>query len=97
MKVIVFEKLGNATVSNSIHASIQGYGYELTNEDIGNVFVADKFERINVSKDSLLMVNWTDNETVEFIYPAKIRTFTTKNRLENNFVKVNIVYKPTSE
>ena len=96
MKVIVFEKPGNATVSNSIHALIQGYDYELTNEDIGNVFVADQFEQVNISKDSLLIVNWTDNENVEFIYPARIRTFKTEKRLENNFV-VNITYKPTSD
>jgi hypothetical protein len=97
MKVIIFEKLGNATVSNSIQASIQGYDYELTNEDVGNTFIADQFERIKISKDSLLMVNWLDNETVEFIYPAEIRTFKTESRFENNAGKVNIQYKTTND
>ncbi len=93
MKVIIFEKLGNATVDNSIQASIQGYDYELTDKDIGNVFVADQFEGVKISKDSLLIVNWTDNETVEFIYPKEIRTVKMENRFENNIGKVKIEYK----
>ena len=92
MKVIVFEKLGNATVNNSIQASIQGYDYELTNEDIGNVFVADKIEG-KKSVDSILIPNWIDNETVEFIHSNSIRTFKTENRFENNLGKVRIEYK----
>lgn len=95
MKVVVFEKLGNATVNNSIQASIQGYDYELTGEDVGNVFVADKFEGINTSKDSLLIVNWIDNETVELIYPKEVRTFKMENRFENDIGKVKIEYKTT--
>ena len=92
MKVIVFEKLGNATVNNSIQASIQWYDYELTNEDIGNVFVADKIEG-KKSVDSILIPNWIDNETVEFIHSNSIRTFKTENRFENNLGKVRIEYK----
>ena len=93
MKVIVFEKLGNATVNNSIQASVHGYDYELKNEDIGNVFVADKIEGIKKSVDSILIANWIDNETVEFIHPKNIRTFKTENRFENNVGKVRIEYK----
>jgi hypothetical protein len=93
MKVIVFEKLGNATVNNSIQASIHGYDYELKNEDVGNVFVADKIEGIKKSMDSILVANWINNETVEFIHPKNIRTFKTENRFENNFGKVRIEYK----
>lgn len=92
MKVIVFEKLGNATVNNSIQASIQWYDYELTNEDIENVFVADKIEG-KKSVDSILIPNWIDNETVEFIHSNSIRTFKTENRFENNLGKVRIEYK----
>ncbi len=92
MKVIVFEKLGNATMNNSIQASIQGYDYELTNEDVGNVFLADKIEG-KKSVDSILIPNWIDNETVEFIHPKSIRTFKTENRFENNVGKVRIEYK----
>ncbi|MFS4456978.1 hypothetical protein [Maribacter sp. 2304DJ31-5] len=93
MKVIVFEKIGNATVNNSIQASIHGYDYELKNEDIGNVFVADKIEEISQSVDSILMVNWIENETVEFIHPKNIWTFKTEKRFENNVGKVRIEYK----
>ena len=92
MKVIVFEKLGNATVNNSIQASIHGYDYELTNEDVGNVFVADRIEGKKQSVDSILIANWIDNETVEFIHPKSIRTFKTENRFENNVGKVRIKY-----
>ena len=92
MKVIVFEKLGNATVNNSIQASIQGYDYELTNEEVGNVFVADKIEG-KKSVDSILIPNWVDNETVEFIHLKSIRTLKTENRFENDVRKVRIEYK----
>lgn len=97
MKVVVFEKTGNATVNNSIQASIQGYDYELNNEDIGNVFVADQFENPNISKDSVLTVNWIDNETVEFIFPQKIRTFKKESQFENNIGKVKILYPATEK
>lgn len=93
MKVIVFEKLGNATVNNSIQASIHGYDYELKNEDVGNVFVADKIERIKQSVDSILIANWIDNETVQFVHPKNIRTFKTENHFENEIGKVRIEYK----
>ena len=93
MKVIVFEKLGNATVNNSIQASIHGYDYELKNEDVGNVFVADKIEGINQSIDSILIANWINNETVELVYQKNIRTFKTEKRFENNVGKVRIEYK----
>jgi hypothetical protein len=92
MKVIVFEKLGNATVNNSIQASIHEYDYELKNEDVGNVFVADKIEGIK-SVDSILIANWIDNETVEFIHPKNIRAFKTESEFENNVGKVRIEYK----
>jgi hypothetical protein len=92
MKVIVFEKLGNATVNNSIQASIQGYDYELKNEDVGNVFVADKIEGINTRIDSLLIVNWINNETVEFTHSKNIRIFKTESRFKNNIGKVRIEY-----
>jgi len=97
MKVIVFKKPGNATVSNSIQASIEGYDYELTNKDVGNVFVADQLEGMNLPKDSLLIVKWIDNNTVEFTYHAKIRTFKTEKGFENNVGKVNIKYRTTVE
>lgn len=97
MKVIVFEKLGNATVNNSIQASIHGYDYELKNEDIGNVFVADKIEGINTRIDSLLMVNWINNETVEFTHSKNIRTFKTESRFKNNIGKVRIEYLKNEE
>lgn len=95
MKVIVFEKLGNATVNNSVHASVQGYDYQLKNDDVGNIFVADKIEWGKMTKDSLLNINWIDNETVEFIYTKNLRTFKTENRFENNIGKVSIKYKTT--
>ena len=93
MKVIVFEKLGNTTVNNSVQASIQGYDYELKNEDIGNVFVADKIEGTRQSVDSILIANWINNETLELIYPKNIRIFKNENRFENNVGKVQIEHR----
>jgi hypothetical protein len=92
MKVVVFEKTGNATVNNLIQSSIQGYDYELNSEDIGNVFVADQFQNI---KNSILTINWIDNETVEFTFPHKIRHFK-KSQFKNNIGKVKILY-PAAE
>jgi hypothetical protein len=97
MKVVVFEKTGNATVNNSIQASIQGYEYELNNEDIGNIFVADQFESFKISKDSILTINWINNETVEFIFPQKIRTFKKESQFENKIGKVKILYPATEK
>jgi hypothetical protein len=42
-------------------------------------------------------VNWIDNETIEIIYPKKIRTFKMEKQLENNIGKVKIEYKTTKE
>ncbi|MEP0264918.1 hypothetical protein [Dokdonia sp.] len=95
MKVVIFEKLGNATVNNSIQASIHGPNFELNNAEVGNIFVADKIEGIKKSKDSLLIVNWIDNATVEFTYPKKVRIFKTEKQFENNNRKVRIKYKST--
>ena len=97
MKVIVFKKLGNATVNNSIQASIHGYDYVLQNEDVGNIFIADKIEGINESIDSTFIANWIDNENVEFVYPKNIRTFKTEKQFKNNVGKVRIEYLKNEE
>jgi hypothetical protein len=97
LKVVVFEKMGNATVNNSIQASIKGYDYELDNDEIGNIFVADQFESFKISKDSILTINWIDNETVEFTLPHKIRPFKKESQFENNIGKVKIIFQTTEK
>ena len=97
MKVIVFEKFGNATVNNSIQASILGYDCELNNEEIGNVFIADKYERFKKSKDELLFINWLDDESVEINYTEQLRIFKMEETLGSNFGKVEIKYNSISE
>ena len=93
LKVVFFEKPGNATVRNSIHASIQDYDYKLTSEEIGNIFIANQFEFINKAKDSLILVNWIDNETVHFVYPKNIQTFKKEEVFDSNLGKVKVSYK----
>lgn len=97
LKVIVFEKLGNATANNSIQISIHRHNYKLTDKEVGNIFVADQIEGIKTSKDSLLSINWLDNETVDIIYPTSIRTFKTEKLFEDKIGKVKIDYKTTNE
>ena len=84
-------------MNNSIQASIHGYDYELQNEDVGNIFVADKIEGINQSIESMFIVNWIDNENVEFVCPKNIRTFKTEKQFENNVGKVRIEYLKNEE
>lgn len=84
LKVLIFEKTGNATVGNSIHASLEHWDYDLKNDALGNVFIADKPEGVNTSKDSLIIVNWIDNLNVEFIYSEKLSVYKKENRVEKN-------------
>lgn len=96
MKVIVYER-GNATTNNSIHASIEGYDYELRNTDKGNIFIADEFEKTKFTKDSFLLVNWISNELVEINYPASVRIFKIEERFENSIRKVEIKHNSRKE
>lgn len=97
MKVIVFEKLGNATTSNSIQLSVERYDYELKISDTGNIFIADEIEGITYSKDSLIQVNWIGNKTVEINYPASVRIFKIEEKFENNVGEVEIKYNSRIE
>ena len=97
LKLIVFEKYGNATTNNSIQASIHDYNYKLTDKEIGNIFVADQIKSIKTSKDSLLNVKWIDNETIEVVYPVSIRTFKTEKVFKSKTGEIKIDYKTTNE
>ena len=75
IKVIVFEKSGNASTNSSIHASVIENNFKLRNTDKGNIFIADEFEKTNYSRDSFLLVNWINNSIVEINYPSLVRLF----------------------
>lgn len=91
-KAIVFEKLGSATVNNSLHVSFERYNYDLKDSDSGNIFIADRVKDLNYLKDSLILVNWISNDTLEISYPASVRTFKMEEMLETEFRKVIIKY-----
>lgn len=93
MQLIVFEHLGNTTTNNSIQASIQSSSFQLDNNERGNIFIADQIENILITKDSLLLVNWLNDQELELIYPDEIRIFKNVNHIEPN---IHIKYKAIS-
>ncbi len=92
LKVIVFEKTGNATANSSIQASIEGYDYELDDNDIGNILIADKIELSKLQRDEILKIKWKDNENIEISFPNNLRVFKTEKQFENNIGRVKIEY-----
>lgn len=97
LKVIVFEKLGNATTNNSLQITLNRYNYELKNSDTGNIFIADGIEGLNNPKDSLVLVSWLSNDTLEINYPPSFRTLKMEEMLETEFGKVIIKYDDSSK
>ena len=92
LKVIVFEKSGNATVNNSIQVSIENKDYKLTNSDNGNTFIADKKEFLKLTNDSLILVKWFDNKKVEINYPSDAEIFKIEKSVESRIGKVKVLH-----
>lgn len=92
LKVIVFEKTGNATVNNSIQVSIESKDYNLTNADNGNTFIADKKGFLKLPNDSLILVKWVDNKKVEINYPSDAEIFKIEKSVESEIGKVKVLH-----
>ncbi|WP_269243512.1 hypothetical protein [Flavobacterium limnophilum] len=92
LKVIVFEKSGNATANNSIQVSIESKDYKLTNSDNGNTFIADKKEFLKLPNDSLILVKWFDNKKVEINYPSDAEIFKIEESVESEIGKVKVLH-----
>lgn len=93
LKIIVFKKNGNATVNNSIQFLVENNNHILENADFGNIFIIEETEFKNLSKDSLFLVKWSGNYTVEISYPNEAKIIKKEKNIENGIGKVNIIYK----
>ncbi len=83
LKAIVFIKSGNATVNNSIQVSIVGYEYVLKNDDVGNLFIADKIEKTKRTIDSIIDVEWKTRDSLYLEYSKELRLFKKKKILKH--------------
>ena len=90
LKVIVFEKSGNATTNNSVQVSVESDKYKLKDSDKGNIFIADETGLMNLPKDSLVLVKWFGNNKVEINYPSEAHIIKIEENVqsENGEVKV---------
>lgn len=92
LKVIVFEKGGNATANNSVQVSVESDKYVLKNSDKGNIFIADETEFMKLPKDSLILVKWFDNNKVEINYPSESNIFKIEESVQTEIGKVKVIH-----
>lgn len=97
LKLIVFEKTGNATTDSSIHASIIPSQTKLNNKHKGNIFIADEFHKTNYSRDSFLLIKWIDDSTIEINYPSLVRLFKIEEYLNMENEEIKIMHKSRKE
>jgi len=83
LKLIVFKRLGNATAKRSVQVSLKNYDYKLRDSDKGNIFIADGIEKTGYPDDSLVLVDWKNNVTVEINYPAEIKIFKIEEKIKS--------------
>ena len=90
LKVIVFEKNGNATVNNSIHVSVKSYNYKLQNSDTGNIFISDEKELVKFPSD-LILVRWLGNNKVQINYPSKSTILKIEKNVKSDIGEVKVI------
>jgi hypothetical protein len=95
LKIVVFEKKGNATTNNSIHVSLEMSNYQLENTDTGNFFIADQIDSHNQTATQLIQANWKNNDTIQIHYPQSIRIFKKENQIKirNNSIIIKYILK----
>ena len=97
LKLVVFEKTGNATTNTSIHASVLSTKTKLNNKNKGNIFIADEFHKTNYTRDSFLLIKWIDDSTVEIDYPSLVRLFKIEEELNTTNGKIKVLHKSRKE
>jgi hypothetical protein len=89
-KAVLLENSGNATVDNSLQVSVVDYNYQVSNKDLGNVFIVDSDHGKTILDSVSIGFTWTSQDTLQIDYDKKLRTFTQENSING----VTIIYKP---
>lgn len=92
LKVVVLEKLGNATVNNSTHVSVVPADYNSNRIKAGNIFVAEIIEHIYDSRDSLVLVSWTSDDSLGINYPSLSDIYKIEERVEINLKPITVIH-----
>ncbi len=93
LKAVIFEKIGNATVDNSIQVLIESYGYKLKDTDNGNVFIAGQIGGIKGADNEILNVNWSNDSLLIIGFPNSVSVFKKELSYESSVTKVVIDYQ----
>lgn len=92
-KAMVFMNDGNATTDNSLHVILENADFELTDAELGNVFIVDS-DHNSVKLDSnAINLTWLSEKTLEISFDSKLRTFKKANEIDG----VKIVYNELSK
>ena len=89
-KAVLLENSGNATVDNSLQVSVVDYNYQVSNKDLGNVFIVDRDHGKTILDSVSIGFTWTSQDTLQIDYDKKLRTFTQENSING----VTIICKP---
>lgn len=88
-KATVFMNSGNATTDNSLHIILENADFEVTDAELGSVFIVDS-DHNSVKMDSnAINLTWLSEKTLEISFNSKLRIFKKANEIDG----VKIVYK----
>lgn len=97
LKVVVFEKGGNATLDNSIHYLLAGYDYELGDSDTGNILIMDKVDGLSMPKEQIFSAEWKNDSTLVISYPNAVRVYKRLLVFESFMGRITIDYNTCTE
>ncbi|WP_133551304.1 hypothetical protein [Pedobacter duraquae] len=88
-KAMVFIKDGNATTDNSLHVILENADFELTDAELGNVFIVNSDHNSATLDSNAINLTWLSEKTLEISFDSKLRTF----KKANEIYGVKIIYK----
>jgi len=88
-KAMVFMNGGNATTDNSLHVILENADFELTDAELGNVFIVDSDHSSTKLDSNSINLTWLSEKTLEISFNSKLRTFKKANEIDG----VEILYK----
>ena len=93
LKILVFEKNGNATTNTSIHIILAKPDYKLRKYDVGNIFIFENFENLDIRRQNLIQIDWIKNDSLVINHPESIGIHNKEHNFENSVGKIQIVYR----
>lgn len=92
-KALVVMNGGNATTDNSLHVILENADFELTDAELGNVFIVDSDHNSAKLDSNSINLTWLSEKTLEISFDSKLRTFKKANEIDG----VKIVYNELSK